>query len=124
MNSSSKTLFTKFSAAEAKLFILLLYYGVAILSMLYNFCVYIRVIDDIISIFADYIICTAGGDKVECNALEDRLYDSTISVLTLQWIAGTLALLINIVNLNFVLQYSDVKKIIGYLLCSLKHSTN
>ena len=77
-------------------------------------------IEGIVSTFADYITCTAGGDKVECHAIEDKLYDATTSLLIVEWIAATLGQFISIVNLNFVLQYSDLKKCIGYLynLCS------
>ena len=80
-------------------------------------------IEGIVSTFDDYIMCTAGGDKVECHAIEDKLYDATTSLLIVEWIAGTLGQFISIVNLNFVLQYSDLKKWIGYLykICSSKH---
>ena len=78
-------------------------------------------IEGIVSTFADYIICTAGGDKVECHAIEDRLYDAIDSLLITDWIASTLGQFVSIVNLNFILQYSDIKKIIGYLLRVLKH---
>ena len=78
-------------------------------------------IEGIVSTFGDYIICTAGGDKVECHAIEDRLYDATTSLLISDWIAGALRQFVSIVNLNFVIQYCDIKKVIGYLLCSLKH---
>ena len=108
-------MFNKFSAAETKLFTVFLFYGVTILSVLCNFCVFLRVIEDTVSAFGDYIVCSAGGDKAECDAIEDRLYDATIYLLIVEWIAGTLGQFISIVNLNFVLQYSDVKKIIGYM---------
>ena len=101
------------------MYTVLLYYGVAILLLLCNFCVYIRVIEDIASTYADYIICTAGGDKVECDVIADRLDDATTSLLIIEWIAGTLPLLLIFVNLNFVIQYSDIKKMIG----SLRHSS-
>ena len=55
--------------------------------------------------------------------LENRVYDATATLLALNWISTTLAQLISIVNLNFVLQYSDIKKIIGYLCSSSRHNS-
>ena len=80
-------------------------------------------VEGIVSTFSNYVICAAGGDKVECQAIEDKLYDATTSLLIVNWITGTMGQFISIVNLNFVLQYSDLKKHIGYLymLCSSKH---
>jgi len=112
-----------FTAAETKLLIVFLFYGVTTLSFLSNFCARLYLSDDITSRIADYITCTAGGDKLKCHPLEDKIYDATTTLLVLDWISSTLGQFISIVNLNFVLQYSDIKKIVGRLFSTLRHNS-
>ena len=99
-----------------------LFTGVLIISFLCSLCAFLYLSDDIISRIADYIACTVGGDKLECHALLDRVYDATTTVLAFEWLSATLGQLVSIVNLNFVLQYSDIKKIIGHFFNSLRHA--
>ena len=68
----------------------------------------------------EYITCVIGGDKTQCNVRRDRVYDVLTAPITLDWMAFTLALLSSIVNLNYILNYSDVKEAIVHLLQSLK----
>jgi len=85
--------------------------------------VYLRILESVTAKFAEYIICSIGGDKVECNELRNRLYDAVTAPATLNWIANTLGLFVGIVNLNLIFNYSDVKKAIAHLVNSLKHSS-
>ena len=120
MNSSEKVKSTKLSAAEVKLLILFLYYGITNFVLICGFSVYLRTYENVLNTLVDYVICTAGGDKAECHVIRERLYDAMTAPLIMDWIAGTLVLCLSIVHLNFVLQYSDIKKAISYLLHSLK----
>ena len=120
MNSSEKVKSAKLSTAEAKLLILFLYYGITNFVLICGFSVYLRTYENILNTFMDYVICSAGGDKAECHVIRDRLYDAVTAPLIMDWIVSTLVLFLSIVNLNFVIQYSDIKKAISYLLHSLK----
>ena len=82
--------------------------------------VYLRTSDSITSTIMDYIICSAGGDKAECHAISERLHIEVTTPLIMEWIATTLGPFASIVHLNLVLQYSDIKKAIGYLLHPFK----
>ena len=102
--------------------ILFLYYGITTFVLICRFSVNLRTYEDIFSTLVDYVICSAGGDKAECHVIRDKLHDIVTAPFIMEWIAGTLVLLLSIAHLNFVLQYSDIKKAFSCLLHSLKLS--
>ena len=88
--------------------------------MLCNYLVYLRISESVTSAIMDYIICSVGGDKAECHVTSERLHDVITFPLIMECIATTLRPFASIVHLNLVLQYSDIKKAIGYLLHPFK----
>ena len=81
-----------------------------------QFSFVLRTSDDIVNALIEYVSCAIGGDKVQCHDKKDDLYDLTTGPLIMDWIAGSVAFFSTIVNLNFVLQYSDIKKVVVYLV--------
>ena len=99
-----------FSVAEMKLIILFSYYWIALLLLLTSFGVVLHQFNDQRTHFLDHVACSIGGYREECEVFRENLKQSSIPLLVVTSIVVIFTSFCNIVNLIFVLQFSNVKK--------------
>ena len=101
---------TGYSAPEKKLMILFSYYGMSIISLLVHFAVNLRSIDNAVDSVSSFTLCSAGGQREECDQYREELYSGLIPSFVFDMILTVFLALVNVINLLFVLQYKDVKE--------------
>ena len=99
-----------------KLIILFSYYGISIISVLIRLVVYLRSIDTIVVNFGSYTLCSAGGQRMECERYREELYNGLVPSVVFDLIATLFISLLNIINLLYVIQYKDVKEVFKKIL--------
>ena len=109
--SKSSTLCAKYSTPEAKLMIASLFYLATNLLILVALAVTLRGINTKIDSVTRVALCVAGGDQPECDEYREQLNQHLLPVLVFDLLSTFFIALINMVNLLFVLQYRDVKKL-------------
>lgn len=61
------------------------------------------------------MFCSLGGDKEECASLRDRQFDHTTPPVLMNWIAFSLEMFVCLINLNFIITFTDVKNVTVWL---------
>ena len=90
--------------------ILFSYYGISIISLLVHFTVNLRSIDNSVDSISSYTLCSAGGQREECDQYREELYSGLIPSFVFDLILTFFLALVNVINLLYVLQYKDVKE--------------
>jgi len=106
-----KTSCVEYSTPEAKLIILSLFYVITNLVILIALVVTLQSINTALEIVTRVSLCAAGGDRPECDNYFKRLNNHLLPVFIFDLISTTFIALINVVNLLFVVQYQDFKKL-------------
>ena len=102
---------TGYSAPERKLIILFSYYGITILSLLVYLAANLRSLDNAVDNASNFTLCSAGGQREECNQFREELNSGLITSFVFDLIFTFFTALVNIINLLYVLQYRDVKEV-------------
>ena len=104
-----KLVFTGFKTSEFKLWVLFLYYWITILIRATFSVVLLRNMDHISQHLSDYIFCSFGGYRDECRIFQEQLQNDAVLWLVVDCISILLLSFVNLFNLFFVIQFSDVK---------------
>ena len=104
-----KLVFTGFKTSEFKLWVLFVYYWITILIRATFNAVLLRNMDHISQPLSDYIFCSFGGYRDECRVFQEQLQNEAVLWLVIDCISILLISFVNLFNLFFVIQFSDVK---------------
>ena len=105
-----KFVFVRFRTLEFKLWILFLYYWIAILVQLISIAVSLQKTDAINKYLGDYILCSLGGYRDECRVYNEQLQDETLLPLVVNYIATVLLSFTHLINLFFEIPFANAKK--------------
>ena len=94
---------------EFKLWVLFIYYWIAILTRFIFNAILLRDTDCVNQHLNDYIFCSFGGYRDECRVFLEQLQEETVDWLVIDCISTLLISFLNLFNLFFVIQFSDVK---------------
>ena len=103
--------------------ILFSYYGIGIISVLIHLVINLRSIDTVVDNIGSYTLCSAGGNRIECDGYRERLNNDLILSIVFDLIVTVLISFVNIINLLFVLQYKDIKQIFKKILTPITSLT-
>ena len=93
-----KFVFVGFRTSEFKLWILFLYYWIAILVQLTSIAVSLQKTDAINKYLSDYILCSLGGYRDKCRVYNEQLQDKTLLPLVVSYIATVLLSFTHLIN--------------------------
>ena len=71
----------------------------------------LRSIDTIVDNVGGYTLCSAGGEQTECDGYREKLNNNLIPSIVFDLISTVFISFVNIINLLFVLQFRDVKRV-------------
>jgi len=108
-----KSFCTRFSTPEIKLFALFWYYIIVVIVLLTHFTEILISADSTVERLQNYITCSIGGYRPECDAYQQRLEDGYRGSYYLDITALTLVCSVTLSNLTYVLQYYDIKKFLS-----------
>lgn len=102
----------RFNASEFKLLVLFCYYWITILIrvIFHGLLLRNRNRDLANKYLLDYTSCSFGGYRDECRVFEEQLREETIVLLVIGHISTMFLSLVNLINLFFVIQFSDIKE--------------
>jgi len=101
----------KYSTPEVKLIILFSYYSVTVILILVRLVVNLRSINTAVENVADFTLCSTGGYRMECDEYRERLHHNMIPSVIFDLISTIFIALVNFINLLYVLQYQDFKRL-------------
>ena len=107
---------TGYSTPETKLIILFSYYGITITLVLIRFMAILLITNNITENLYNFMLCSAGGHRVECDRYREELNDDLIPFIVFDAISLFFIAFANIVNLLYILQYKDVKDVFQKIL--------
>ena len=64
----------------------------------------------------NFMLCSAGGHRVECDRYREELNDDLITFIVVDLISSFFISFANIINLLYILQYKDVKDVFQKIL--------
>ena len=76
----------------------------------------LRSIDTVVNNIGSYTLCSAGGQRMECDEYRERLNNNLIPSIVFDLIATVFISFVNIINLLYVLQYKDLKEVFRKIL--------
>ena len=76
----------------------------------------LRSIDTVVNNIGSYTLCSAGGQRMECDEYRERLNNNLIPSILFDLIATVFISFVNIINLLYVLQYKDLKEVFKKIL--------
>ena len=76
----------------------------------------LRSFDTIVDNVGSYTLCSAGGNRMECEGYREELNDDLIPTIVIDMILTVFISFVNIINLLYVLQYKDVKELFRKIL--------
>ena len=82
----------------------------------------LRSIDTVINNIGSYTLCSAGGQRTDCDNFREKLNNNLIPSIVFDLISTVFISFVNIINLLFVLQYKDVKEIFKKILTPIASS--
>ena len=83
----------------------------------------LRSIDTVVDNIGSYMLCSAGGQRMECDGYKERLNNDLIPSIVFDLITTVFISFVNIINLLFVLQYKDVKQIFKKIMTPITSLT-
>ena len=95
--------------SEFKLWVLFVYYWIAILTRFIFNAILLRDMDRANKHLNVYIFCSFGGYRDECRVFLEQLQEETVDWLVIDCISTLLISFLNLFNLFFVIQFSDAK---------------
>ena len=104
-----KLMFTGLKTSEFKLWVLFLYYWMALLARFIFIAILLQNMDHINKQLTDYTFCSLGGYRDECRVFQEQLQEEAAVWLVVDCISILLISLVNLFNLFFVIQFSDAK---------------
>ena len=113
-----KVLCTGFSSPEKKLFILFWYYILVLIVLLTYFMVKLLTADSVNEQLQNYVSCSLGGYKPECDTYRKKIENITWPSYYLDLASTLLLCSITLSNLTYVLQIIDIKKLFSKLFKS------
>jgi len=108
----SKIFCLSFSVPEIKLFFLFCYYMLAMLIYFIAVVAHLLATDTLTTSTNRYLVCSAGGDREECQKYRQRAENSLIGAISLTMLTVILHSLFNLSHLVYVIHLPTVKKII------------
>ena len=91
--------------------------------LLIHLVINLRVIDSAAENIMKFVLCSAGGYKMECDVFRDRLHKNLTPSIVSGLIATLFLSFVNITNLLYVIQFQDVKKAFKKLTMSTTTAT-
>ena len=82
----------------------------------------LRSIDTVVNNIGSYTLCSAGGQRTDCDNFREKLNNNLVRSIVFDLISTVFISFVNIINLLFVLQYKDVKKIFKKILTPIASS--
>jgi len=76
----------------------------------------LRSFDTIVDNAGSYTLCSASGNRMECEGYREELNDDLIPTIVIDMILTVFISFVNIINLLYVLQYKDVKELFRKIL--------
>ena len=110
----------KYSTPEAKLIILFSYYSITVILLLIHLVIYICIINTAADNATRFALCSAGGYRMECDKYRKELHQTMIPSIVFDLISTMFVALVNGINLLYVLQYQDIKRIKRSFRASLR----
>ena len=117
-----KVLCTGFSSPEKKLFILFWYYILVLIAFLTFLTVQSQTADSTFEILENYITCSIGGYRPECDVYRKKIETITWPSYYLGLASTLLLCSITLSNLTYVLQITEIKNVISKLCKSKTHT--
>ena len=117
-NTIIKVLCTGFSSPEKKLFILFWYYILVLIVLLTYFMVKLLTADSANEQLQNYVSCSVGGYKPDCDIYRRKIENITWPSYYLDLASTLLLCSVTLSNLTYVLQIIDIKKIFSKLFKS------
>jgi len=108
----SKIFCLGFSVPEIKLFLLFCYYMLAMLIYFIAVVAHLLATDTVTVSTNRYLVCSAGGDREECEKYRLIAENSLIGAISLTMLTVILHSLFNLSHLLYVIHLPTVKKII------------
>ena len=82
----------------------------------------LRSIDTVVDNIGGYTLCSAGGQRMECDRFREKLNDNLIPSIVFDLISTVFISFVNIINLLFVIQYKDVKAVLKKIMTPITSS--
>ena len=82
----------------------------------------LRSIDTVVDNIGSYTLCSAGGQRMECDRFREILNDNLIPSIVFDLISTVFISFVNIINLLFVIQYKDVKEVLKKIMTPITSS--
>ena len=79
----------------------------------------LRSIDTATENVINFTLCSAGGYREECDGFREALHQGLIPAIVFDNLFTIFFAFINIINLLFVLQYQDAKKVLSKFFSSI-----
>ena len=117
-NTIIKVLCTGFSSPEKKLFILFWYYTLVLIVLLTYFMVKLLTADSANEQLQNYVSCSIGGYKPDCDIYRKKIENITWPRYYLFFASMLILCCITLTNLTYVLQIIDIKKLFSKLFKS------
>jgi len=105
----SKVICLHCTTGETKLYLLFFYYGMTMLFLIYGVVTFLRSVDALTMHSNNFILCSAGGYKKECEMHKERAEGTFTITFILGCLVGTL---ISILNLTHLLYVVNIPKVI------------
>ena len=111
----SKVFCLGFSVPEIKLFLLFCYYMLTMLIYFITVVAHLLATDTLTASTNKYLVCSAGGDREQCEEHRERAEASLIGAISLTMLIVILYSLVNLSHLVYVIHFPTVKKTIQRL---------
>ena len=107
--SSKKVCGIKFTVAQLKLSVLFAYYWVTSVILLSTIGLMLRNLDHANTQQVNHFYCSIGGYRRECDVYREQLLGVQTETVVMDLMSITVLSFVNVVNLFFVINFSDFK---------------
>ena len=84
--------------------------------MLIRFMAILLISDNISENLYNFMLCSAGGHRTECDRYREEVNDDLITFIVFNLISSFFIAFANIIHLLYILQYKDVKDVFQKIL--------